>query len=159
MHHRKLFFLIGIISIIVLFATSCGNEGVRKDEKPVDITDLTKNKPETHGPEVKESDIQITHPLNQEWVTAGKNIYELKCQPCHKLTDEKLVGPGWKGVTTRRTPVWIMNMITNTDMMLDKDPEAQKLLELCMVRMPNQNLSLDDARKVLEFQRNNDGEK
>ena len=43
--------------------------------------------------------------------------------------------------------------------MLDKDPEAQKLLELCMVRMPNQNLSLEDARQVLEFQRSNDGEK
>jgi hypothetical protein len=50
-------------------------------------------------------------------------------------------------------------MITNTEYMLDKDPEAQKLLELCMVRMPNQNLSLEDARQVLEFQRSNDGEK
>ena len=108
---------------------------------------------------IKESEIQITHPLNQEWVEAGKRIYELKCQPCHKLTEEKLVGPGWKGVTQRRTPVWIINMICNTEMMLDKDPEAQKLLELCMVRMPNQNLMIDDARKVLEFQRSNDGEK
>jgi hypothetical protein len=42
--------------------------------------------------------------------------------------------------------------------MLDKDSEAQKLLELCMVRMPNQNLSFDEARHVLEFQRSNDGE-
>jgi hypothetical protein len=50
-------------------------------------------------------------------------------------------------------------MITNTEMMLDQDAEAQKLLELCMVRMPNQNLTLDEARKVLEFQRSNDGEK
>ena len=157
--HRRLLFLIGIISAIGIFAISCGEEGVRKDEKPVDINELTKDKPETRGPEVKESDIQITHPLNQQWVSAGKSIYELKCQPCHKLSDEKLVGPGWKGVTQRRTPVWIMNMITNTDMMLDKDPEAQKLLELCMVRMPNQNLSFDDARHVLEFQRSNDGEK
>jgi hypothetical protein len=49
-------------------------------------------------------------------------------------------------------------MVTNTEMMLDKDPQAQKLLELCMVRMPNQNLMLDDARKVFEFMRHNDGE-
>ena len=34
-----------------------------------------------------------------------------------------------------------MNMITNVDMMLEKDPEAQKLLEQCLVRMPNQNVS------------------
>jgi hypothetical protein len=157
--HKKLFFSLIMLGAISLFAISCGSEGVKKDEPSVDINELTKNKPETHGPEVKEADIQITHPLNQDWVAAGKSIYELKCQPCHKLSEEKLVGPGWKDVTKRRTPVWIMNMVTNTEYMLDKDPEAQKLLELCMVRMPNQNLTLDEARHVLEFQRSNDGDK
>ena len=141
-----------------LFVLAC-KEGVKKDVKPVDIQELTKDKQVTHGPSLKESEVQLTNPLNKDWVENGKRIYELKCQSCHKLTEEKLVGPGWKGVTKRRTPVWIMNMVTNTDMMLDSDPEAQKLLELCMVRMPNQNLMLDDARRVLEFQRSNDGEK
>nr|HPH31211.1 c-type cytochrome [Chitinophagaceae bacterium] len=92
-------------------------------------------------------------------VDAGKATYGLKCQSCHKLTEEKLVGPGWMGVTKKRQPVWIMNMITNVDMMLEKDPEAQKLLELCLVRMPNQNISKDEARQVIEFMRSNDGEK
>ncbi|MBL7742684.1 MAG: cytochrome c [Chitinophagaceae bacterium] len=141
-----------------LFITSCG-EGVQKDEKPVDIQELASKQPETHGAEIKEGDITVSNPLNGEWVTAGKSIYEVKCQSCHRLTEEKLVGPGWKGVTKTRKPVWIMNMITNTEMMLDSDPEAQKLLELCMVRMPNQNLSKDEARHILEFMRNNDGEK
>jgi hypothetical protein len=154
----KLIFTTVVLVFISILIASC-REGVKKDEKPVDIQELTKNQPETHGPEIRETEVKITHPLNTEWVVSGKAIYELKCQSCHKLTEEKLVGPGWKGVTQRRTPVWILNMITNTDMMLDKDPEARKLLELCMVRMPNQNLMLDDARKVLEFQRSNDGEK
>src|SRR5678816_1668527 len=131
--YRKLFLTTAIVSFIAILVISCGSEGVKKDEKPADVQELTKNQPETHGAEIKESDITITHPLNQEWVTAGKSIYELKCQSCHKLTEEKLVGPGWKGVTQRRTPVWILNMVTNTEMMLDKDPEARKLLELCMV--------------------------
>ena len=157
--YRKLFFTAIVVSVAAIFTISCGSEGVKKDEKPVDIQELTDKQNETHGSEIKEADVQITHPLNQEWVATGKGIYELKCQSCHKLTEEKLVGPGWKGVTQRRTPVWILNMVTNTEMMLDKDPEARKLLELCMVRMPNQNLMLDDARKVLEFQRSNDGEK
>jgi cytochrome c5 len=157
--YRKIFFLIAIIPFAAFLIPSCGGEGVQKDDKPVDVQDLTKNQPETKGPEVKEADIQITHPLNKDWVTSGKSIYEMKCQPCHKLSEEKLVGPGWKDVTKRRTPVWIMNMITNTEYMLDKDAEAQKLLELCMVRMPNQNLTLEEARQVLEFQRSNDGEK
>jgi|SRR6266487_4244656 len=155
---RKIFFTTAVFALTLLLIISC-KEGVKKEPKPVDVQELTKNQNETHGPEIKESEVQITHPLKPEWVASGKAIYELKCQSCHKLTEEKLVGPGWKDVTKRRTPVWILNMVTNTEMMLDKDPEAQKLLELCMVRMPNQNLMLDDARKVLEFQRSNDGEK
>lgn len=143
-------------ALIVIVA--CG-EGVQKDEKPMDVQELTKNQPEVHGTELKESDITLGTPLDQKMVASGKGIYELKCQSCHRLTEEKLVGPGWKGVTQKRKPVWIMNMITNVDMMLETDAEAQKLLEQCMVRMPNQNISKDEARSVLEFMRSNDGEK
>jgi hypothetical protein len=50
-----------------------------------------------------------------------------------------------------------MNFITNTDEMIDKDPNAQAMLEQCMVRMPNQHLSDDEARNILEFMRQNDG--
>jgi hypothetical protein len=129
------------------------------NKEPLDTQELTRNQPETRGNEIKAGDIEITHPLNAQWVRDGKGIYEVKCAACHKLSDEKLVGPGWKGLTRKRTPEWIMNMITNVDMMLEKDPEAQKLLEECLVRMPNQNLTKGEARMVLEFQRSNDGEK
>ena len=103
--------------------------------------------------------VELTHPLDQKMITTGKNVYDLKCASCHKLTDEKLVGPGWKDVTKRRAPEWIMNFVTNTDEMIEKDAVAKNLYEVCLVKMPNQNLSDDDARAVLEFQRNNDGEK
>ncbi|MBK6937935.1 MAG: cytochrome c [Chitinophagaceae bacterium] len=155
--NKSRIFTVLLISSSILFL-SC-NEGVKDEPKPVDIQELTKNQPETHGTELKEGDIKLTNPLDQAMVSAGKATYELKCLSCHKLTDEKLVGPGWAGVTKKRQPTWIMNMITNVDMMLEKDPEAQKLLELCLVRMPNQNISQDEARKVIEFMRSNDGEK
>jgi cytochrome c551/c552 len=105
----------------------------------------------------KFQNVELTHPLDEKLVAKGKEVAEVKCMSCHKLTDEKLVGPGWKGVTDRRTPEWIMNFVTNVDEMLDKDAEAQAMLEVCMVRMPNQNLSDDEARAVLEFMRKNDG--
>jgi hypothetical protein len=149
---------VAFISGAALLFTACGG-GVDKDAKPLDVQELTKNQPETHGTEVKEGEIQLTNPLNAEWVSAGKNIYDLKCMSCHKLTEEKLVGPGWKDITKKRTPVWITNMITNVDIMLETDAEAQKLLEQCMVRMPNQNISKEDSRKIIEFMRSNDGEK
>jgi len=103
--------------------------------------------------------VTLKTPLEQDRVTRGLSTYEMKCSACHRLDDKRVVGPGWKGVTKNRKPEWIMNMITNVDVMLDKDPEAQKLLELCLMRMPNQNMSIGDARDVLEFMRQNDGEK
>jgi hypothetical protein len=143
-----------------LFFAACNNEKTQEEGSTSSSTqESATNKSEVHGTEVKSGDITLEKPLNQQWVTAGKATYELKCQSCHKLTDERLVGPGWAGVTKRREPHWIMNMITNVDMMLETDPEAQKLLEQCLVRMPNQNISKDESRQVLEFMRSNDGEK
>ncbi|MBL7851478.1 MAG: c-type cytochrome [Cyclobacteriaceae bacterium] len=103
--------------------------------------------------------VTLKSPLEQERISRGLAIYEMKCSACHKLDETRFVGPGWKGVTKTRKPEWIMNMITNVDVMLDKDAEAQKLLELCLTRMPNQNVSIGDARDILEFMRQNDGEK
>lgn len=90
---------------------------------------------------------------------SGKKVAEVKCTSCHKPTEEKLVGPGWKGVTQRKTPEWIMNFITNPDPMIDVDPELQKQLELCLVRMPNQGLNDTEAREILEYMREIDGAK
>jgi hypothetical protein len=103
--------------------------------------------------------VTLNSPLEQDRVKRGISIYEMKCQACHRLDETRVVGPGWKDITKKRKPEWIMNMITNVDVMLDQDPEAQKLLELCLMRMPNQNMSIGDARDVLEYMRKNDGEK
>ena len=103
--------------------------------------------------------VTLNTPLEQERIPRGKAIYEMKCQACHRLDEQRVVGPGWKDITKRRKPEWIMNMITNVDVMLDEDPEARKLLELCLMRMPNQNVSIGDARDILEYMRQNDGEK
>src|SRR5688572_13435851 len=157
MKNRTIWTIALVFSVIVVFV-ACISKTPSNKEK-LDVQELTKNQKEEHGDLVSAADIQLTSPLNAQWVTEGNSIYEVKCQACHKLTDEKLVGPGWKDVTKKRKPEWIINMITNVDVMLEKDPEAQRLLEECLVRMPNQNLSKDEARKVLEFQRSNDGEK
>jgi cytochrome c len=152
--------ILNVFSLLLLFGLlqSACSGGVKKDYKAVDIQDLAKNQTEVHGTEIKEGEIEFKNPLNADMVKGGQNIFDLKCNACHRLTSEKLVGPGWAGVTKRRTPTWIMNMITNVDMMLEKDPEAQKLLELCLVRMPNQNVSKEQARDIIEFMRKNDGE-
>ncbi|HEY1007297.1 MAG TPA: cytochrome c [Sphingobacteriaceae bacterium] len=86
----------------------------------------------------------------------GEVVFTSKCGACHKTTDEKLVGPGLKDVTVRRTPEWIMNMITNPEEMTKKDPVAQALLEKHLVQMTFQNVSDEETRQILEFFRKND---
>ena len=140
-----------------LFVISCSDGGDKSETPAGTETNTAAGDNEVHGTLIQPGDVQLTTPLNQDWVAQGKSIYDMKCQSCHKLTDEKLVGPGWKGLTARREPHWIMNMITNVDVMLEKDAEAQKLLEQCLVRMPNQNITKDEARSILEFMRSNDG--
>jgi len=103
--------------------------------------------------------LALTDKLDEAKAKIGEDVSGVKCTSCHKMTDEKLVGPGWKDVTKRRTPAWIMNFITNPDPMIDKDPEAQAMLELCLVRMPNQSLTDDDSRAILEYMRKVDGVK
>lgn len=147
------------LAVCALLAVGCGSkeEAEKSAEASPTPEQILAGKPEVHGTAVQK--IELTSPLNQEWVGKGKAIYDMKCLACHKLTADKLVGPGWKDVTKRRQPEWIINMVTNVDMMLEKDPEAQKLLEQCLVRMPNLNITQDEARQILEFMRNNDGEK
>lgn len=107
----------------------------------------------------KFTDVELSATLDAALASKGKSAYDVKCGSCHKTSDEKLVGPGWKGVTQRHKPAWILNFMTNTDEMINKDPAVQAQLELCLVRMPNQNLSDDEAKSLLEFMRQNDGVK
>lgn len=138
------------------FISGCGNSTPPAAETPSNATMNEPGKDNSKG-KGKYTEVALTHPLDKDMIKNGQNVFNVKCAPCHKTTEEKLVGPGWKGVTDRRTPEWIMNFVTNTDEMIDKDPAAQELLDKCMVRMPNQHLSDADARSVLEFMRSNDG--
>lgn len=107
----------------------------------------------------KYDELELPAQLDHTLAAEGEKISSSKCRSCHKMTDERLVGPGWAGVTERRTPAWLMNFITDPDPMIDVDPELQSQLELCLVRMPNQNVSETDGLAILEYMRKNDGVK
>ena len=146
-----------IASALLFISCSSKEEAEKAAAEAPSPSELVDKNKVVHGTQIKS--VELTTPLNQEWVGKGKAAYEMKCLACHRLDETRLVGPGWSGVTKKRKPEWIMNMITNVDMMLETDEEAQKLLELCLVRMPNQNITEPEAREVLEFMRHNDGEK
>ena len=151
--------------VISPFIISCGG-GSQKEEETTSQAPIASGQESStpdYDPKRGEGKFDETNvtlgPLDEAMASKGEAIAGTKCTSCHKLTDEKLVGPGWKGVTTRRTAHWIMNFITNPDPMIDKDPEVQAQLELCLVRMPNQSLADQDARDIVEYMRKNDSSK
>ena len=164
---KKLFVsvIVATLATLTLSMVSCGGEAPKTAAPAEGNTEgsAAKSDPNSYDPKRGEGKFDASNvtlgALDAAMATKGESIAGTKCMSCHKTTDEKLVGPGWKGVTSRREPHWILNFITNPDPMIDKDPEVQAQLELCLVRMPNQNLNDEEARQVLEYMRKNDGSK
>ncbi|WP_299990393.1 cytochrome c [uncultured Pontibacter sp.] len=100
--------------------------------------------------------VEVGADIDQALASEGQSIFEGKCSACHQLSDQKVVGPGMAGVTERRKPEWVMNMIINPEEMTKKDPTAKKLLAEHLTQMTNQNINETDARALLEFLRQND---
>lgn len=96
------------------------------------------------------SNLALSETIDQALVDQGKSIFESKCAACHKF-DQRYVGPPLGDVTERRKPEWIMNMVLNPQEMLEKDPVAKELLGEYMTPMPNQGLTQEEARAVLEY--------
>jgi len=158
-------FLLAFIVFGFFVACGGGNQKPTSESNPSETTaaekpaDAASYDPKRGEGKFSPENLTIDATLNAPMADSGEKVAGVKCTSCHKMTNERLVGPGWKGVTERRTAHWIMNFITNPDPMIDKDPELQAQLELCLVRMPNQSLVDDEARNILEFMRKNDGVK
>ena len=95
--------------------------------------------------------VELAPEIDQEMAARGEQIYKNKCTACHK-PDKRFVGPAQKGVLDRRSPEWVMNMILNPEVMIQKDPLAKDLLmEFNGSPMANQSLTREEARAVLEY--------
>lgn len=147
-----------------LLVASCGNQNANEKSPSSNASSEASTGQKTDASDYdpkrglgKYENVELSPNLDKSLATLGESIAGTKCLSCHKLSDERLVGPGWKGVTSKHKPEWILNFITNPDPMIDQDPELQSQLELCLVRMPNQAVSDDEARQILEFMRKNDG--
>ena len=165
----KKLIILAVTTLVIYCFSSCSPDNTAPINTPNGVVSPSTERIPTPGGEPATYDpsrgagkfthVDIGEKLDGAMATNGEKTFGVKCIGCHKLTDEKLVGPGWKDVTVRHKPEWIMNFITNTDEMLNKDPKAQEQLAICLVRMPNQSLADDEARGILEFMRKNDGTK
>lgn len=91
-------------------------------------------------------------PVDPSLAEQGEDLFAGKCSACHKM-DERYVGPPLGGITTRRTPAYVMNMLLNPEEMYTRHPDARALLAQYMTQMPNLQLSREEARAILEYLR------
>ena len=63
------------------------------------------------------------------------------------------MGPPLGGITEKVTPDFAMNMILNPQEMYTRHPVVKKLLGEYMTQMPNQGLTQEQAREVVEYLR------
>lgn len=92
---------------------------------------------------------EIDEPLSKQ----GEELFNTYCTTCHRI-NEVFVGPALSGVTKRRSPEWIMNMILNPGRMVQQDSLAKAVfMEYNGSPMTNLGFEEKEARAVLEYLR------
>ncbi|WP_295666667.1 cytochrome c [uncultured Mucilaginibacter sp.] len=143
--------------LTALFAlSSCGNKETANTESTEAPKSMIADAPKDDGPGLGRFKNITLAAMDKKVAVEGHTIFESKCSACHNPTEVKKVGPGLKGVTQRRQPAWILNMITNPAEMTQKDPTAKDLLAQHLTQMTFQDVSDEQAKKILEFLRDND---
>ena len=135
----------GMVSLIA----ACADNDLQKNKESQSDSTILKSK--GVGP-IKQVELGAIDPKR---AALGQRVFQSKCSACHKM-EERYVGPAVAGVTLRRTPEWILNMILNPVEMTQKDPIAQELLATYLTQMTYQNVSEDEAKAVLEYFRDYD---
>lgn len=84
----------------------------------------------------------------------GETLFKNNCAQCHAVTDERIVGPGLKGASTRHDFAWLSKWVKNSQAVIASgDPVAVKLYndysKAQMTSFPN--LSDDDIKGIFAY--------
>ncbi len=142
---------VGLAAFLVMGLAACGgspsSEAPAGSDAAVEAGGLSEAQLEHGVGPITE--IALT-PIDEELAGQGEAIFKTKCAACHKF-DQRYVGPSLEGLLERRTPEFVMNMMLNPAEMVQEHPEVKKMLAEFLTPMPNQNLTEEDARAILEY--------
>jgi mono/diheme cytochrome c family protein len=97
-------------------------------------------------------------PVDAARVEQGEKLFQTKgCSACHAF-GKRVTGPDLAGVTMRRTAQWMENQILHPEVMTKEDPISHGLFAQFALQMPNQGLTPDEARAVIEYFKHKDKE-
>lgn len=79
------------------------------------------------------------------------------CAACHSIGKGRLVGPDLKGVTEKYEEAWLIKFIQSSQTLVKSGDEAAvKIFEEYKIPMPDNNLSDDEVKALLEYIKNYD---
>ena len=84
----------------------------------------------------------------------GEQLFKNNCAQCHAVTDERVVGPGLKGASSRHEFSWLAKWVRNSQAMIAAgDPYAVKIYnEYSKAQMTSfPNLSDDDIKGIFAY--------
>jgi len=137
-----------MLAMMIATLTMIGCSGEAAEDSEESVFDVKKEKA-VYG---KVQHVDVGENIDATMAKAGLDVFDTKCSGCHKY-EERFVGPALGDVAERRTPEYIMNMILDTETMIENDDTVKCLLQEFLTRMPNQNVDEKDARNVLEHLR------
>ena len=89
-------------------------------------------------------------------IERGENLFNQNCTACHNLGEGRLIGPGLKGVTDRRSKEWLKKWINNSsDLIASGDEDAIAIFEeYNKVVMTNFYFGDEDINALLAYLEN-----
>lgn len=89
-------------------------------------------------------------------VLLGEKLFKANCAACHSVGDNKLVGPGLKGINDKRKEEWLIKWIKNSaELIASGDADAKAIFEeFNKVPMPAQAVSDDEIKAILAYIQN-----
>lgn len=149
------------LAFATLLLASCGGgeespaqdpESYANSEQPAATTEPAATGAPTNKGVGPITSIALAETIDEAMAKKGEELFTAKCTACHKI-EARYVGPGLAGVTAKRTPEWIMNMIMVPEKMTAEDPDAKALLAEYIAPMANQSVTEEEARALLEYLR------
>jgi len=150
-----------VLAALLIAASGCGAKKNSADATPV-ATDRGAASPSTGAmPAVSAYDSgprAASGSVDEAAAKQGSELFRSKgCSACHAF-GKRLTCPDLAGVSQRRTAAWIEQQILHPDVMTKKDPIAHELFAKFALQMPNQALTPEQARAVIEFFKHQDHE-
>ncbi|MCO6499161.1 MAG: c-type cytochrome [Vicingus serpentipes] len=119
----------------------------QNEEATVDTT----QKVETE--QAKEAETIEATAGGEDLILQGEKLFKANCKACHSIGDNKVVGPGLKGINEKREKEWLIKWITNSgELIASGDADAQAIFdEYNNVPMPPQAVSVEDIDAILAY--------